>query len=679
MSSKERQIRRRYSPLYTWLVGALVTTTCFLWFRSFFSTASNDIFIANFFLLSAFLITAFFGVGYFVLTRVFKTAPETMALPTGVGVVSIFLTPYLRISLDPFVPLSLLTLGSLYSVKCAFQSRETIIAACNRHTTALFVTLFSISLITLSFPTLWDAFLLFPTDFDSNLIHVTAPRIIVEHGYFFYPNWLRGLWLPQLTMNLYTFILSFSNQTLLKTINVVCFVQIALLFARTSTSTVGKALALPCFVLLTTLPEFRQYIVQTNLDTIFALFSVSAFFLLLQHLRTPTAEHLILLSFICGLSAGQKHFGLMFSAPTMTLASLAYMWDGGNRRLALRRVPIVAAAGITLISTFSCFYLHNLVAGNALLFPFIGSQVNTYGWDQTDLSQMIDAVIPYWGHSKNLAGYFLLPLHIIRYPEKYQFNIFFTWADLGMSVSIGLLYILSLASLIHKPLRRPEVVIPSLTLCAHIFLWYRGSQVIRYLFPVLICFSLLTAFLLNRLTQRLPKKGLLQGCIASFACAVAIALSTIWIIPPKTPLAQSDDEILGWLSTFRGSKLEGFRWLSKNTPPGVAILNLAGHGEMAQFPGLLLCGDWFGRCRYSNFLGGHIQFRPWPDLKDVIRANKIQYIIVNWNLFPPDSRRPVTDAEWGVAIPESSKQCLEHMYYDQSSTDIYKVKDECVR
>lgn len=677
--NEERQMPPIYLPLLTWLAGAVVTTACLMWFRSFFSASSNDTFIATFFLLSAFLTTAFFGLGQFVLSRVFRTANETMALPTGVGVLAIFLTPYLRISLDPFVPLSILVLGSLYSLRFAFQCRKDILAACYRPITALFTTLCCISLITLSFPTLWDALLLFPTDFDSNLIHVTGPRIVVDHGYFFYPNWLRGQWLPQLTMNLYTFILSFSNQLFLKTINVVCFIQIAFLFARTSTSTVGKILALSCLMLLTTLPEFRQYIVQTNLDTIFALFTVSAFFLLLQHLQTPTAAYLILLGFICGLSAGQKHFGLMFSAPTMTVASLVYMWEGGKRRFALRRSPVVAAAGITLALTSSCFYLHNLVAGNALLFPFFGSQVNTYGWDQTDLSQMIDAIIPYWGHSKNLAGYFLLPLHIIRYPEKYQLNIFFTWADFGMSVSISLLYILSLASLIHKPLRRPEVVIPSLTLCAQIFLWYRGSQVIRYLFPVLICFSLLIAILLNRLTERLPKEGILQRCIASFACVVAVALSTIWIIPPKTPLAQSDDEILGWLSTFRGSKLEGFRWLSKNTPPGVAILNLAGHGEMAQFPRLLLCGDWFGRCRYTNFLSSHIQFRPWSELKNVIRANKISYIIVNWTLFPPNSRRPVSESEWAAAIPESSKQCLEHMYYDQSSTDIYKVKDGCVR
>lgn len=668
----------RPAALLTWLVGAGACALCFFWFRSFFPPPSNDIFIASFFLLATVLLVGFFGIGHFVCTRIFRIAGSVMELPVGVGVLAIFLAFYLRLSINPLAPLSLIFLGCLYSLRLALHSRRALLKELFASTTPILLTLFIISLLSLSFPTIGDGFLLFPNDFDSNLIHVTGPRIIVERGYFFSPNWLRGLWLPQLTMYLYTFLLTFSSQMFLKTLNVVCFSQIALLFARTASSATEKVVALALFLILTTLPEFRQYVVQTNLDTIFAFFTVSAFFLLLKCIKNPTANYLLLLSFVCGLSGGTKHFGLMYSAPVMAVAILMYLTNGWEARNAARRITMVTVAGAILTATFCCFYLHNFLSGNALLFPFIGTKVNNYGWDDIDLKQMIESTIPHWGHSKTLSGYLLLPFHLITYPQKYQFYLFKTWADFGMSVSVGLLYLITAASLALRPFRRAEVTLPCLVLCADVFLWYRGSQVIRYLYPILISFLLLAAWLLHMAVRRLCRSGISQRTTIGLSLTLAAVVSTSWIVPPKTPLPQTDREIQDWLATYRGSKIEALRWLSENAPHGAGILNLAGHGEIAQFPRLVLCGDWFGRCRYAKFLSGYIQFRPWPELQEALRANGLTFIVVNWNSFAPHSKPPISPDDWASAIPSSSRNCLEHIYNDGVSTDVYKVKEACL-
>jgi hypothetical protein len=530
----------------------------------------------------------------------------------------------------------------------------------------------------LSFPTLGDGFLLFPNDFDSNLIHVTAPRIVVERGVFFNPDWLRGLWLPQLTMALYTCILSFSNPFFLKTFNVVCFIQFALLFARCSSSATGRAASIACFALVTTLPEFRQYVVQTNLDTIFALFSVSAFFLLINYLKNPDRNSLLLLGFICGLSAGQKHFGLMYSVPVMSAAALMYLLKSNGVRDMVQKALPIAAAGSIFSATFSCFYLHNLLSGNSLLFPFIGTKQNTYGWDDVDLTQMIESTIPHWGYSKTLTGYFLLPLHLLQHPDKYQFQIFGTWADLGMSVAIGALYLFTVAALSIKPLRRATILLPCLVLCADVALWYRGSQVIRYLYPVLISSALAATLLLQKCLTRVCRSSLSQLIATSGAVLLAATVSAIWVTPPQTPLAQSEEEARSWLTTYRGAQIGAFGWLTENVPHDKGILNLAGHDAMAQFPQLTLCGDWFGRCRYSRFISGYIAFRPWSELKTALTTNHLSYIVVNWNTFAPHSKLPNSSEEWSIAIPESTRTCLEHLYNDGNSTDVYKVKDSCL-
>jgi hypothetical protein len=548
----------------------------------------------------------------------------------------------------------------------------------NQHTTAIFVSLCAIIMTSLSFPTLGDGFLLFPNDFDSNLIHVTAPRIVVERGVFFNPDWLRGLWLPQLTMALYTFILSFSNLLFLKTLNVVCFFQFATLFARCASSAVGRSSSVACFALLTTLPEFRQYVVQTNLDTIFALFSVSAFFLLINYLKNPDRNSLLLLGFICGLSAGQKHFGLMYSVPVMSAAALMYLLKSNGVRDIVQKALPIAAAGFIFSATFSCFYLHNLLSGNSLLFPFIGTKLNTYGWDDIDLTQMIESTIPHWGYSKTLGGYFLLPLHLLQHPDKYQFHTFGTWADLGMSVTLGTLYVFTVVALIVKPLRRAAILLPCLVLCADVALWYRGSQVIRYLYPVLISSALAGALFLPKALNRVCRSSLSQRIETSSLILLAATVSAIWITPPKTPLAQSEDEARSWLTTYRGLQIGALRWLTQHVPNDMGILNLAGHDAMAQFPRLTLCGDWFGRCRYSRFLSGYITFRPWPELKAALKTNHLSYIVVNWNTFAPHSKLPTSAEEWPIAIPESTRNCLERVYNDGITTDVYKVKDLCL-
>ena len=601
-----------------------------------------------------------------------------MEIPVGIGLLALVLTFYLRVSLHPIIPVSLLLLGAFHSARLVFLSGTALRAQLNQHTTAIFVTVCAIIMTTLSFPTLGDGFLLFPNDFDSNLIHVTAPRIVVERGVFFNPDWLRGLWLPQLTMALYTCILSFSNPFFLKTLNVVCFIQFALLFARCSSSATGRAASIAWFALVTTLPEFRQYVVQTNLDTIFALFSVSAFFLLINYLKSPDRNSLLLLGFICGLSAGQKHFGLLYSVPVMSAAALMYLLKSNGVRDMVQKALPIAAAGSIFSATFSCFYLHNLLSGNSLLFPFIGTKLNTYGWDDVDLTQMIESTIPHWGYSKTLAGYFLLPLHFLQHPDKYQFQIFGTWADLGMSVALGALYVFTVVALIVKPLRRAAILLPCLVLCADVALWYRGSQVIRYLYPVLISSALAGALLLTKGLTRVCRSSRSQRIATSSAIILAAAASAIWITPPKTPLAQSDEEARSWLTTYRGVQTDAFRWLTEHAPSDNGILNLAGHDAMAHFPKLTLCGDWFGRCRYSRFISGYITFRPWPELKTTLKANHLSYIVVNWNTFAPHSKLPTSSEEWSTAIPESTRNCLEHVYHDGISTDVYKVKDSCL-
>ena len=674
------------APIITWILGGICLFACFMWFRSFFPPPSNDTFIAHFFLLATLFGISFFGLGHMVCSKVFRTTGAGVEIPVGVGTLALFLSFYLKLTINPIAPVGLMLLGGVVSIKLALSNKNRILTTLNQNQTALFFNVFTIIILTLSFTTFTDSFLLFPLDFDSHMVHVTTPKIILDQGYFFNPDWLRGVWLPQLTRGLYIFILSIAGQNYLKILNVICFVQIGMMFIRGSRGWPAVTISLAMFTLLTTLPEFRRYIVQTNLDTIFALFSVSAFFMLLRHVRNPSLNSLMLIAFLCGFSAGQKHFGLMYSVPILGLASLRFMFDRLDVRQALTRLPLVGASGVLFCATFSPFYLHNVLAGNSLLFPFIGSTVNTYGWNAEDLRLMIESAILRWGYSKTLGGYPLIPLYLLQYPDKYQFFLSHTWADWGMSIAIGVAYLLALASLLLKRMRRPEILVPTLAICLNVVMWYRGSQVIRYLLPILISTLLLVTALLAEWLARAQVGNRLRATIVGVSLVATALLSSRWVIPPLYPLAQSEEDIQTWIKKYQGSDLSAFNWLAQNTPQGKGILNIVDPTGIALFPQIVLCGDWFGRCRYSLFLTTHVElflttyveFKAWPELKGALVSNGLSYIIVNWAMFSPHSKRPSNEAEWNKALPSSTRECLEHLYFDRKFTDVYKVKAACL-
>ena len=665
------------SSILTWLLAAFSTLACLLWFRSFFPPLVHDTYIATFFLFALILGTSLFGLGHLVSSKIFKLPYCGVELALGTGALALFLSFYLKITLHPAGPLAILGLGMLTSLRFALGNQKNIRRALNQPALAVTVGVVAIILLTLSFTTYQDALLLFPNDFDSSLVHVTLPKIILDRGHYLNPDWLRGVWLPQLTMGLYIFILSISDQIYLKTLNVICFAQLALLFLKAAKRSTISMVPLTMFALLVTLPEFRQYIYQTNLDTVFALFSVSAFFMLLQHIRTPSTSSLMLIALLCGFSAGQKHFGLMYSVPILGFASLVVIFKERGLATAARRIPVIAGAGMLFCATFTPFYLHNLLAGNSLLFPFIGSKINTYGWDAMDLKQMIESTIPHWGHSKSLFGFFLLPAHLLQYPDKYQFSLTKSWVDWGVSVTISLVYLLTALALFVKPLRRAEVLIPSLAICINVAMWYQGSQVIRYLFPVLITTMLFFTSIMSSWLSSTPVRPRYRAVLSVALFISTLALVAKWIIPPIYPLAQSQADIDAWIGRYRGSESVALEWLSKNTPRDAHVLNIAGHQDMIYFPQLTLCGDFFGRYRYTRFLNTYIEFKSWPELREQLKTNQLSYILVNWGLFPPYSKRPINEAEWEKALPSSTRECLEHLYFDSKATDVYRVRDAC--
>jgi len=400
----------------------------------------------------------------------------------------------------------------------------------------------------------------------------------------------------------------------------------------------------------------------------------------LYFLKDKKASRLILIMLMAGFAGGQKHFGLMFSAPILAASIIIYLYyhvmEEKNYKLVFIRVGLISL--IFPLVAFP-FYIHNLLNGANLLFPFYGSWGNPYGWETEELKYFTTTCITLWGHSKTLVGYFLIPIHLIQYPAKYQFSLTNTPMDFLFSVQMVVLFILLPISLLFKRLRKLEIWLPAFILLIQIFCWYKGSQVIRYLFPLsIIWFILLIHILSNFEDLRKFKKSLFYGTIIIFT--VAGWLFNKGLAHPITfPVPVTYDQKTKWLNTAFESKIKPYRWLSEHDSIVDRSLNISpGSWPFLHFiPDLNVCGDWFARFSYGKYMDSYSKFKEWDKLSPELKKGNFSHIVVNWTE-TSSGIRPKTEEDFKKVFPESTRKCL-NMVFSTPESDIFEIKKECLK
>lgn len=637
-------------------------------------------FAVSFFAFAFFLTVSCWGIGYFVRTKIIKAKLSSVDIALGLGILSFILNIYIKATISPW-PFTVFLGGwflygvySLYlevKVRRGFYTGFLKSAECALIVSTVLLILAAVSL------NMSSGFLYFPTDFDSGLFHVSFPKAVINRGYYFNPDWLRVPWHPQLTHNWYIYILGISSDMFLKCLNVVCFIQIVILFIHRSGS-INRLLGLLLLVLLANCPEFRNNFVTTSLDSMLVVFTMSAFAVLFRFLEAEEKDRiglLVIMTCLCGFSGGQKHFGLMFSAPLLSAACLYYIFKPGRNFKATCRVTLHALSlAILFCFVFVPFYIHNLFEGASLLFPFFGV-TNNYGWDSSDLKQMLEDTIPHWGHSKDFLGFFRIPYDLLKYPLEYQFSLSYSLNDFVLSVQLCLVFALLIVASIWPSLRKAKLIVPAIVILLQLFGWYRGSQVIRYLFPLLIASSYYISQCFLPFISIIPRK-------ITVMVFLSLIISQDYFLNPKAslpiPITREDREI--WLTKYASHTIPAYQWLRANVGAGERILHMGEVGISHNFSQLVLCGDWFAKYRFDKFLNGYsnIKFKEWSELRPLFVSSNLSYILVTWNYFDATTTRPSSENNWGGAFPPSTAACVEHAASDGYMIDIFRVKKECL-
>lgn len=670
--------------------------------RKYFSpllTEEGAIFFISFYSLALILIASLSGVGlslrkYFLAGIKFNWAD----LPLGFGIFCWFLSFYLKFTISPIVPIFFLGIGLFaftraYSKSLTVSVKTWIYGAKNASNLWIFLAI-ALLIIELSFGSGgYGGFLRFTHDFDSGLVHTTFPKTVHRYGHYFLPDWIRGLWIPQLTHYWYIFILSIGSELTFKISNIFCVVQILILFMQfrfQKNTYYISFIGLLFGVFLVGSPEFNSHISSTSLDAIFLFFSLTALAVFFDFISTPTYRKLALLTLFSGFMGGQKHFGLMYSVPFLSIAYLYFFIR--EIRIWKRSTPRFLLISFLFPLIFVPFYFHNIIADSSLFFPFMGGMQNGYFWSSREIEHMVHDVVGHWGRSKDFFGFFSLPLDIIRFPESYESSSGRGYWDYAVSVCLGSLSLMFFISswFFWRKKSATSLTIFFSTLCilAQIIFWYRGSQVVRYLFPVWVSIVFLWKIIAEILLVRFGHISFLnfQKRSPLFVAATIITIFIIFSHPSKFSSAEKfsrtplEIQKSLWNTGFKG--IRALVWLDEHTSQTDKILEIA-PGVMGLnqfFVQLNLRGDWFAKYRYERYIRNFSStpsFHPLTRLKQEFREERFSYLLIQWDAFAKELRPKDDKRLDALAFDSDVKNCLALAFHGDDNVDVYSFKTEC--
>ncbi len=636
----------------------------------------------KFLFLSTILYVSNAGLGRFLIEKVFRLNDSAIAFSLGFGLSGAFLCLLNKIMITPMSYMPFVLFGICYYI---FSKSSELKKEPNDFMhTGLFTFFAMILFIIYCFTNSTNGFLAASIDFDSGLFHVTFSKQVVSQGSYIYSSSLRAHFIPQLTHSWYIFVLSLfgNDEHFLRIINIAVFLQLVVLFYRLSKK--FSIISLLIMVLLFSFPEMLRDFPTTNLDTIFTLFISAMMYQLISCLEDRRWENLLLLTALGAFSAGQKHFGFIYLFPVFAMTYLFYIYH--FLKLEKNEATIVASRVLGgLIVFITCtlpFYFHNLLSKTNLMFPFVGSSENSYGWSLSDYNLFKGPTIDHWGHSKEFLRFFTVPFDLIKYPEKFayakdtdSFELFFLFGFYAVLLMLPF-------NLISKRRRNVGLAILGLAVLLQVYGWYISSQVIRYLLPVFAGMAIILIPLVHDILSgnKVPVSFKKRFPLVVFLLSVFVISTTLKKYKHTIKFPGSAQEREMHLRSLDVERFDSLDFLRKNVPASEGILSLSPMMWMfvSHFYELKLCGDWFGVCRFDNYYDYPIVFKPWSKLYPELKRQNLRYIYVVWGEIGGSlGYRPQTTIEINKVFPSDTRQCLELLYHQANKFEVYRIKQTC--
>jgi len=412
---------------------------------------------------------------------------EIFLFASGIGfglisIITLILGMYFSLNKSAFLILAvlavILSIKSLYSfLKLAFSSLNNEISLKRYH-----IFLFIIILLCL-FSNIYSS-LFPPTEWDELMYHLMAPKRYIEENHISYTPEIIYSYMPLNMEMLYTLAMLFDSDISARLIhNWMTILTMLSLFTFSRRFFCKNTAYFSAFIFYT-MPIIGYLSPIAYIDfglTFYVFLSVYAFVIWFKNEKD---RWLILSGLLLGFALGTKHIALI----VLMLLVLAIIQKTITHKKQLGFFLLAECTLIfsALIVVYLWYYRAYLYTGN----PFIPFMTNIFGGGEyitpQDVLTLKESLKSYNGIGQSPIHFFLLPITLTIFPKEFHGNM-------------GIFLLLFSFPLLF--LKNVSKIIKSFIFYSMLFtlIWFITSQQMRFLLPVLMLFSIISAYTLVRI------------------------------------------------------------------------------------------------------------------------------------------------------------------------------------
>lgn len=343
-----------------------------------------------------------------------------------------------------------------------------------------------------------------PWDYDGLMYHLVAPKIFLEQNQIVILPDIHQANSPLTVEMMYLVGMSLGTDTFARLVHLTFAVLLLFSAGYFGRLYFGPDIGWLAMAILLGIPFFPILGTFTYVEMAWSLFEVLALFAFIKWTKIQD-ERWLLLSGIClGLGMGTKYFAL---ANLGVLGIMLLLFEVKKRdwKSLIRRAAILGGSALLIASPW---YLKNLfLTGNPIYPMYFGGPE----WAQERIALINYFMIDSFGTGRTLLDYFLLPWNI--YAQHELFNTYFSLIEYPA-------FIFPLIILYPILRKREGINLLMIWVIGRFILWSLSSQQIRFLYPLYVPLSILTASVMvgigEKLNNKTLKRSLAVGVVGGF-------------------------------------------------------------------------------------------------------------------------------------------------------------------
>lgn len=485
------------------------------------------------------------------------------------------------------------------------------------------------------------------SDWDSLAYHLAIPKLYLQHGGFYYIDWVSHSNFPFLVEMLYTPALAMDDPAGAKMVHYLYGVLLVLAVVMLTRKHFGAKAAPLAALAIAGMPIVMWEATTAYVDLATALYTVVAIYLLLDNLDKPELRSIIGCGIAVGFAASTKMTGL-------ALIPMLLAWLLIDRWAAVRRVewkPALAFAGGALL-VCSPWYLKTMIYTGNPVYPFFYSIFGGKDWS-SELAQNYTLLQAHFGVGHGLASFVMLPWDLTLHSDSF-------YDRPGLFIGPILLVAVPLLFAVRPKMRKLTGLI--LFFLAQLVVWFALTQQSRYLIPAFAILAVIIAAIAYSDERfRVTRVALYVTFAATALLGLYIASFSVRDTAPVVFGRETQDHYLSrTLPIYPAEK-----WINEHTPLNSKIA-LFGDTRGFYLTRHYVWADPGHNTRFTRGLESVDEFIAY------LKQQRVTHAMVNFAIFPKTTGTTGTSALVYKAIAQGR---FAQVYGDASRpVAVYKIR-----